>query len=60
MVQLFDEGETAFTATAAHLAPNVGSSTVMDFSKWGNPERQKINEIIRIVNLHQWRRRGAL
>lgn len=56
----FDKSESAFTATAGQLVPNVGTNTKLDFSKWGTPERQKINKMLPAVNRHFYRRRGTL
>lgn len=59
MVQGFNKAETAFTDTALYLATTVNVTTI-DFNKWGNPERQKINEVCDVLNLLQWRRRGVI
>lgn len=58
MPQLFDKTETGFTATAGQLA--VADGQEIDFSRWGTPDRAKINEGLSFANLYFWRTRGAL
>lgn len=58
MPRPFDESESAFTATAGNLVPVANTDTV-NFSKWGNPERVKINDCAPMVNLYNAKRYGA-
>jgi hypothetical protein len=56
-MELFDETESGYTATAGSITLAGGEK--VDFTKWGNPERSKINAALAVANLYQWRRRGV-
>jgi hypothetical protein len=49
-MQAFDETETALTATAGTLQ-NTTANQGLAFPIWGNPEREKINQIAPAVNI---------
>lgn len=57
-MQPFADTETGYTATAKTLVPSPGVDTV-DFSVWGNPERQKINQAAPAVNIFNNQRWGV-
>jgi hypothetical protein len=57
-MRVFDETESAFTATASNLTPSAGET--IDFTKWGNPERAAINEAAPMVNIYNYRRFGGI
>lgn len=59
MTTLFDKTELGYTATAGNLGSLIPDEDAIDFDKWGNPERAKINSALEIANLYQWRRRGC-
>lgn len=53
----FDASENAYTATAGTIVINENDE--VNFSKWGNPERTKINQAAPAVNLYASRRWGV-
>lgn len=53
----FVSTESGFTSTAGTLVPS--ATTDGDFSKWGTPERQKINAALAGANTYLYRRMGV-
>ena len=49
-MEYFNASENAYTATAGTIV--IGENDEIDFTKWGNPERAKINQAAPAVNLH--------
>ena len=48
MPQLFDSGETEWSKTAMTLKKQ--HKVHLSFPRWGNPDRQKINEVLNASN----------
>lgn len=55
----FDVNESAYTATAGNITIAIDTD-VVDFSKFGTPDRTKINELLAVANMHLHRRRGVI
>jgi len=53
----FDATEYGYTATALSIGPVGGETLVVDFEKWGNPEREKANYGVTAANIFYNRRR---